>query len=241
MEWKHFEEKLGTWAPKIKPFFNSGGFDPIYSFLKEEGRRGKVILPSSHSTYQVFNEVKYSNLKIVFILQDPYPYIKNKIPVSCGVAMDCRNTGILQPSLELFYNGMQDNLYKGVKMIRDPSLQYLSKQGIMMLNTSLTVELNKPSSHKDIWKDFTKYLFEEVFTQYNSGLIFVMCGKQSQYFERYINPLQHYIISLEHPAAAAHKNREWEHKTVFSTINHIMKSNNGYMPMWDFNENELPF
>jgi uracil-DNA glycosylase len=240
MEWSSFEEKLGSWAPKIKPFFNNGGFDPIYAKLKEDSKRGKVILPPSNLTFRAFQETHYDNLKVVFLLQDPYPWVKEGKVVADGIAMSCSTTNKPQPSLDLFYNGIEDDLYNGLNlhMERNNDLGYLCRQGIMLLNTSLTVEKDKPSSHKEIWKDFTKYFLEEIF-QSNSGIIFVMCGKESQQFSRYINPLQHYIFEVEHPAAAAHQSREWKHDKVFSKINTILKQNNNSQVIWDYGE--IPF
>lgn len=245
MNYSKFEPLLGTWGEKLKGFIESEKCDELYSFLKTESRRGKVICPDHDNVFRAFQETPYNDLKVVMMLQDPYYQVKfgegHNTKVADGVAMSCRNTGKLQPSLELFYEGMEDDLYKGLnlKMEKNPDLTYLCKQGVMMLNTSLTVEQDKPSSHYERWKDFTTYLLEEVFTQYNNGLIFVLAGNKSQYYERFINPLQHYIFKVEHPAAAAHSQRKWKHDKIFSKINKILKENNNYQVTWDYGE--IPF
>lgn len=241
MDYVKFEPLLGSWAPKMKPFIESKECDAIYEFLKAESQRGRKICPQSQDTYRAFLETPYEKLNVVFMLQDPYPWIKFGKYVADGIAMSCKNTGILQPSLDLFYDGMENDLYNGlnVNMVKTPDLSYLCNGGIMMLNTALTAEMNKPFSHTEIWKPFTKFLLEEVLAKYNNGLIFVLAGKQSQYFAKYINPMQHYIIEVEHPAAAAHKNRAWKHENVFSRINYILKQNNNYEPVWSYEE--VPF
>lgn len=238
MDYEKFEEALGSWGSKLKPFIESKECDAIYEFLKFEGRRGKRICPESINTYRAFKETPYDQLKVVWLLQDPYHQYRNGVYTADGIAMSCLNTGKLQPSLELFYGGMEEDLAGGLDlgMLRDPDLTYLCNQGIMMLNTALTVEEGKTGTHKDIWKPFTKYLLEEVLSKYNNGLIFVLAGKESQYFARCINPLQHYIIEVEHPAYASRQNRPWRTQGVFKKINKILKENNNYEPTWYFEE-----
>lgn len=239
MDFSKFEDQLGDWGPKLKPFIESKECDELYTFLKEEKRRGRKICPYWENTFRAFKETPYKDLKVVFILQDPYNRISSQgIMISDGVAMSCKNTGKLQPSLEKFYEAVEDDVFKGMNlnMIRNPDLTFLCNQGIMMTNTALTVEKDKPTSHGEAWKPFMKYMFEEVYSKYNNGLIFVLAGKQSQYFARYINPLQHYIIEVEHPAFAARKERKWRHDGLFSKINKILKENNNYEPIWDYEE-----
>lgn len=234
MNYEKFKPLLGTWASKLRPFIESKDADKIYFFLKEESNRGKTILPKSGSTYRSFATTPYGNTQVVFLLQDPYPWIKKDIPVADGIALSCSNTGELQPSLEMFYDAIEDDLYQGLNLKdpRDPNLEYLCKQGVMMLNTSLTVEKDKSSSHYELWKPFTTYLFEEIFTNYNRGLIFVLCGEKSHYYERYIHPMQHYVFKLEHPANAARKLRKWDHQNIFKKINKLLLENNNTSINW---------
>ena len=157
----------------------------------------------------------------------PYYQVKDGIYVADGIAMSCSNTEKEQPSLTLFYDAIEDDIYKGLnlEMQRFADLKYLCNQGVMLLNTALTTEMNKPGSHKELWKPFMVYLLEEIFSKKENGIIFILAGKQSQYYAKYINPLQHYIIEVEHPAAASHKMRKWQHEKIFSKINYILKTN----------------
>lgn len=230
MNFDKFEPFLGQWAEKFKPFIESEEMDKIYAKLKKDGGRGKIICPDSKDTFRVFEEVSPTELKVIWILSDPYPWVKFGKKVACGVAMDCRNTGILQPSLELFYNEIIRYYNKG-DLIKSPSLSYLSMQGIMMLNSDLTCEMNKPSSHKGLWEKFMAYFIEEVLAG-QTGLIFVLSGLNSEKLEKYINPLFHYILKCEHPAAASHQHREWESNDIFKRIDYILKINNNVKINW---------
>jgi uracil DNA glycosylase len=132
---------------------------------------------------------------------DPYcrRYRDGKLQAT-GIPMDCSNSpdGKLQPSLTKFYDTMSKEL--GHKVQYSPSLKYLLEQGCMLLNSDLTVKLNKTQSHEGLWRPFMKYFFEEILTSY-PGMIYVLAGKASQALERYINPLGNYIFKVEHPAA----------------------------------------
>jgi len=234
MNYEKFKPLLGTWGPYLKPMIESPEMDGIYAKLKEEAARGVKILPKSTNTYRAFAETPYNNLQVVFLLQDPYPSMINNVPVADGIAISCSNTGKLQPSLEQFYDAIEDDLYEGldVKNGRNPDLSYLCNQGVMMLNTSLTVEYEKPGSHFNIWKPFTTYLFEEIFMHYNRGLVFVLCGEKSHQYEQYINPFQHWIIKVEHPAHAARKMRLWDHQNLFKKVNKVLLDNNNTTINW---------
>lgn len=233
--------QLGDWAPKFKPFIESPEFDEIYAFLKSEKREGKVICPQHTSTFRAFRECPFSSLRVVFILQDPYPWVKfdrdrKPIYVADGMAMSCSNTGVCQPSLELFYQGMEADL--GIQVPRQADLSYLANQGILLLNTSLTVEMDKPSSHGGKWDKFIYYLIEEVINFYSNGLIYVSFGKNAHVMAKSIIPFLHWGFEVEHPAAAAHKGREWEHDKIFTKINKILKDCNNDQIKWAYGDIE---
>lgn len=247
LDWEIFKDKIDeSWHDKLRPFIEGRECYEIYQTLKNwtsmdlPKEERKIILPDSDDTWRVFKETKFKDLKTVWLLQDPYPSIKDKKIVGNGVAMDCRNVKKLQPSLELFYKAI-NNCYD-VEVDKSPSLEYLLMQGCMMLNNALTVEYRKSGSHLELWEPFMKYLFEEVFSK-ESGLIFVLCGKHSHSLEKYINTLQHYVYKLEHPAFAERQKREWKHENIFKNINYVLKSNNKEEIYWDKEEffSSVPF
>ena len=146
--------------------------------------------------------------------------------------MDCSNSpdGKIQPSLEKWYEAIEDCY--DIKVRKDKSLEYLHQQGVMMLNSDLTCKKDKTGSHEGLWHPFQEYFLKEVMYG-TTGVVYVLCGKESKKMAKYINPLGNHIISLEHPAAASHKNSVWKHQNVFKTINRILKDNNNYEIMWN--------
>lgn len=243
MRWDKFSHHFGEsgWGPKLRPFIESEECDNIYKFLKAEKARGKIMCPEHPNTFRAFKETPYNELKCIWFLQNPFPWFKGDKMVADGIALSCSNTKRLQPSLEQFYWGIEDDLHNGLNLNYEPNpdLSYLCRQGIMMLNTSLTVEMNKPGSQVELWLPFMRYLLEEVIANYNPGLVIVLSGKCSMFLEKYINPLQHHLLFTEHPAAASHEFRSWRHEKVFTKINTLLRDYYDFEPDWL--DNQVPF
>ena len=149
-----FVPLFGTWWTRIEPFWDKGGFEPIYEFLKYEGMRGKFIAPHPSNTFRCFQETSVENIKVVMIGLSPYhTFTYDNIPVADGLLMSCSVTGKLQPSLEKYYDAVENQLYKGLNLhiIRNPDLTFLANDGVMLLNAALTTEKNKAGNHLHIW------------------------------------------------------------------------------------------
>lgn len=230
LESEDFRPLFGTWFEHMKPFIESEAMFDIYAKLKAER---DIILPDSSLTFRTFAATNYDSVKCVWILQDPYAkrYKGGKIDQATGIPMDCSNTpdGRLQPSLDIFYDALTRDM--GKKVMRSPSLEYLSEQGVLLLNSDYTVRLNKTGSHEGVWVAFQKYLFEEVMSK-KTNMIYVLAGKTSQTLKRYINPLGNYLFEVEHPASAAYRNGDWNDKDIFNKINKLLKEKNEHI-FWD--------
>jgi uracil DNA glycosylase len=238
LDYETFKSKLGDWGPHFKPFIEGKEMWEIYQSLKEDAKK-EVIVPDSKDTFRAFSTTRKGDIKVVFYLMDPYPRkYKNGAFQATGIAMDCTNSpdGKIQPSLEKWYDAIDDSFEKDDrkdlisppphKCVRTPNLEYLHEQGVMLLNTDLTCKLNKTKSHERLWEPFQKYFLEEVMRD-KTGVIYVLCGDTSKRMEKYIYPVSNYIYKIEHPAAAAHKERDWDYEGIFKTINKILFANHG--------------
>lgn len=232
MLWNKFEEFFHpSWHSKIKPFIESKPCDEIYKELKDLSRRGKLIAPSSFNTFRVFKEVPLNDINVIILGYCPYHQFINGQPIADGIGFSCSITGRLQPSLDVLYKGLEIDLNHNSEYYKSPDLTYLLKQGIFLLNSSLTVLKDKPGSQQELWKPFTKYLFEEVFAY--TGIPIIMMGKDAQFYDRYVTPLTHGpLFKIEHPSAAARENRDWDTKGVFRKVSDLIYQNNGYKISW---------
>lgn len=234
LDFQDFEQKLGLWADKFKPFIESKEMYDLYQKIKEDAIEERIV-PAASNTFRAFSTMNPVDLKVIFFLQDPYPrFYRGGIPQATGIAMDCSNSprGDIQPSLKKWYEAIETDL--GQKVVKSPNLLYLHEQGVMMLNTDLTCKVNKTGSHEGLWKPFQKYFLEEVLRSH-PGIIYVLCGKSSHLLRSFIAPFSH-VFELEHPSHANRHNREWEHKGIFNVIDRILIENKGFPIYWDKKE-----
>lgn len=245
MDYDDFKEDFGEWAKEFKPFIESKEFFDIYQKIKADAAK-EIIVPASDDTFRAFRNTPRSSIKSIWYMMDPYAKrYKDKTNQATGIAMDCSHTpdGHLQPSLELFYEGIADDL-KRKRIERNPSLEYLCKQGVLLTNTDLTCKLNKTASHNKLWEPFQKYFLEEIMAK-QIGIVYVLSGKESERMEQYIQPIGNYIFKIEHPVAASYSNRQWNYQGIFQKTNKILIENIGQEIIWnkeDYDKrDELPF
>lgn len=229
-------EQLGSWHDLLLPFIESSQWDSIFTQLKMQSQAGKIIIPKAPDLFRSFEYCDRHKLKALMILMDPYPSFKGDIMISDGYPMSCERTGMLQPSLQLFYDAIEiDYLGFDPDMDMRPDNSYLSKEEhIMLLNPSLSVEKDKVGSHSTCWHPFTVYFIEEILNKFYTGLPIILCGQQAQKLEKHFAPMLHYIIKCEHPVAASYQNRLWDNNNCFKKVDEIIRQNNGpaFVPRW---------
>ena len=239
MEWEKFKNKFHeSYHEIMQPFIESEECDAIYTFLKKESGRGASLAPQSINTFRVFKELPLQDIKCIFMFQDPYFVFKDNQTIATGVALDCSITKKLQPTLKQFYDGIENELYRGLslKWNREQyDLSYLTDQGIMMLNASLTVEKNKAGSHKQLWKPFTDYIIEKIVNKYNIPI--VLLGRDAQEYESQIDSI---ILKTSHPASASYNGGTWNTNGIFTHLNKIIWDNEEEIVLW-LPDIECPF
>lgn len=239
MFWDKFKEHFHeSWHDVIRPFVESEQCDEIYTYLKAESRRGKKIAPLSSVTYRCFKVTPLDSMKVVLLGMCPYHTQFNGVPVADGLLMGCSVSNKLQPSLDQFYNALEKDLYKelNVKYDKLSDVNYLAREGVLMLNAALTTEINKAGSHLKIWEPFIKYVFENAIAPSRVPVVFL--GKEASKFKRYMAPLT-WSFELSHPASASYKNIDWDSEGVFTKVNRVLVDDKKYPISWL--ADELPF
>jgi len=233
MNWEKFKDCFHeSWHLKMQPFIESDACDNIYKYLKTESQRGKKIAPLSQNVYRCFLETPLDELKVVLMGFCPYHTMKNGSPVADGLLMGCSTTGELQPSLKQFYGAIERENYDGLCAYcnkENPDVSYLAKQGVLMFNASLTVEVNKAGSHMEIWEPFTKYVMEEIIAPTMVPVVFL--GKDASRYAKYTNPFA-YTFTTTHPASASYRNTDWDSGEVFKMVNKVLQDNNNFQIEW---------
>lgn len=227
---ENIKNSFNTWLPVMEKFIVSPEMDKLFAFLKSETIKGKSVLPESKNLFKVFELCPRDSVKCIIIEQDPYnTKTKDGKVIASGIPMDCSLTGKLQPSLSTFYEAAEEQLggFNPMIDLRADNSYFVREEGVLLLNSALTVEYLKPGSHEYNWVPFMQYLIEEVINVFYRGLPVVLLGTQAQKLEKYINPMIHHILKVEHPAFAARENRKWRSQDMFLWINNIIKQNNG--------------
>lgn len=174
------------------------------------------IEPAFSDIFKAFTLLSLDELKIVFLGQDPYP----QKGVATGILFGNKENTKLSPSLEVIKEACIDYTMPHVYPVKfDTTLESWGKQGILLLNSSLTVETGKPGSHTMLWRPFTSSLLTNI-SKLNTGIIYVLFGNQAQTFEPYIGKYND-IIKVQHPAYYARINKDMP-TSVFRDINKLM-------------------
>src|SRR6185436_8160755 len=113
MEWSKFSPFFHeSWHPKIKKWVESSDCDKLYTFLKEESRRGVLLAPLSNLTYRAFKETPLDECRAIVIGLCPYhTFLNGNISVADGLALSCGITGKMQPSLKVLTDAWEKELY----------------------------------------------------------------------------------------------------------------------------------
>lgn len=150
------------------------------------------IAPSPKNIFNAFKLCDYNNLKCVILGMDPYP----QKGIATGLAFANYEDNKISPSLEVIQNAFYLNSQEGYF---DKTLIHWANQGVLLLNSALTVELNKPGSHLMIWRNFIISILKNL-SLYSPGLVYILFGNTAETFKSYINSNHNYIIKEKHPS-----------------------------------------
>ncbi len=216
-------EKLqpSGWAQKLRGFIQSSDFDKVLETLYKLREDGKRFTPPLKQVFRSFEECPVDKLHVIIIGQDPYPHFG----VADGLAFSCANTGKPQPSLVKIFEAIDSTVYDNERREYNPDLTRWANQGVLLLNSALTCEIDKVGSHYNVWKEFIAYVMD-ILNFTDSGLIFVLMGKQAQELEGLIGD-HHHIIKTTHPAYASYTKQPWDCNNMFNEINRIITGQNG--------------
>ena len=188
----------------------------------------KPIVPAYTDIFKAFTLCSEHDCKIVFLGQDPYP----QKGVATGILFGNKsNTLEISPSLQVI-KGSVLSIYEDSMPFKhfDITMESWARQGILMINSALTCEMNRIGSHVMLWRPFITKLLQNL-SNYETGMVYVLFGTQAQTFEPYINNKLNTIIKVSHPAFYARSNTPMPNK-VFTEINSIMMKTYGTSIQW---------
>jgi uracil-DNA glycosylase len=208
--------QLGDWYQEFPSFWESPGTNNIVKAISSEYQRYKIY-PEPSNIFKAFELCQYKDLKAVIIGMDPYND-GNATGLSFGV-----NSLKINPSLRKIKDAIETEVYNNLLLEYDYSLEYLARQGVLLLNSALTVKHGEAGSHSKIWADFTKSLIVQI-SVHREEVLWFLWGSHAKEFKQYIYPSPETpIFEAEHPAYAARQGKPWNSNNQFINTNHIIK------------------
>ena len=183
-----------TWKAVLKDQFTKDYFLQIATFIKTEKAAGKIIFPPGTLIFNAFEKTPFDKVKVVLLGQDPYHNPGQAQGLSFSVPK-----GITKPpSLINIFKEIQSDL--GIVPSADGNLEKWAKQGVLLLNASLTVRKNEPGSHSKIgWLEFTDAVIRKLSDE-KKGIVFLLWGKFAQDKQVLIDEIKHYVLKAAHPS-----------------------------------------
>jgi uracil-DNA glycosylase len=221
----NWKDILGDWVLPLQEVFKDTKVIENLTTVNNFYKSGKVY-PDQSNVFKAFKECPYAKLSVIILGQDPY-HTENQ---ATGLAFANPKDARMSPSLKIIQDTLARTVYKDEEFIFDQTLVSWANQGVLLLNTALTVEADKPLSHEHLWTQFTGKLLLRL-NQFNSGLIYCLWGKHAQGFDVLINSLSNTILESTHPCSAHYRGEPWD-CNHFVKINEQLKAYNNITIKW---------
>ena len=206
-----------SWLKHLKDEFKKPYMKKLKSFLEEEEKKGKIILPKKELWFNALNSTPLENVKVVILGQDPYPTKGHAHGLCFSTLPDVLP---LPKSLKNIYKELNDDI--GVNNTKTPYLKAWAKQGVLLLNAILTVEEGKTNAHqKKGWEEFTNKIIETIDRECEN-IVFILWGAYAQKKGIAIDTSKHMIIKSPHPSPLSAYRGFYGSKPFSKTNNYLI-------------------
>ena len=212
------------WLEAVGGEFHKPYYKELYEFVKEEYNT-KTVYPPADDIFNALHLTPLKDVKVLVLGQDPYHNVNQAHGLSFSVLPGQK----VPPSLQNIYQELHDDL--GCYIPNHGYLEKWAKQGVLMLNTVLTVQAHKPNSHQGKgWEQFTDAIIEAVNTQ-DRPIVYLLWGRPAQRKVPMLNNPKHLILTAPHPSpySAASGFFGCRH---FSQANEFLKANGAEPVDW---------
>ena len=203
---------MNTWKSVLAEEKEKEYFQQILAFVKKERVEGKAIYPPQKDIFNALKYTPFEKVKVVILGQDPYHGLNQAHGLCFSVPINTPTP----PSLKNIYKELHKDI--GFTIPNHGCLENWAKQGVLLLNTSLTVEQGKAGSHAHIgWQRFTDRVIESL-NEHPQSVVFLLWGSHAQSKTERIDAMKHRILKAPHPSPlSAHRG--------FFDCHHFSKAN----------------
>lgn len=204
------------WQPIIEEATNTESYQSLKRFLIDEYEE-HIVYPPIEEIWTAFEWTPYKDVKVVIIGQDPY-HGPNQ---AHGLSFSVKETVKIPPSLRNIYKELENDLK--YPPVNHGYLKKWAKQGVLMLNTVLTVRAHTPNSHKNKgWEKVTNHAIEAL-NDLDHAVVFLLWGRHAQQKKDLINTNKHFIIESSHPSPFSARHSFFGSKP-FSKVNALLEA-----------------
>ena len=207
-----------NWDSLLSEEYKKEYFLKMIDFLNKE-YKNKTIYPKKNEIFNAFRYTSFDNIKVVIIGQDPY-HGPNQAE---GLSFSVSNSVLKPPSLQNIFKELESDL--GMPFPEANSLKPWANEGVLLLNSVLTVEEHSPASHKNIgWETFTDNVIKKI-NEKKEPVVFILWGAFARSKKELITNPKHLIIESAHPSPFSARNGFFGSKP-FSKTNEFLRKNN---------------
>ena len=182
-----------SWQKELSNEFEKEYFYQLREFIHQEYRT-KIVYPQAKNIFAAFDLCPYDSVKVVIIGQDPY----HEQGQAHGLCFSVQEGCMLPPSLRNIYKEIADDLGQPLQTSGD--LTRWAKQGVLLLNATLTVEAHKAGSHQNRgWEQFTDSVIK-ILAEKKDNLVFILWGSYAQQKGKFIDSTKHLVLKAPHPS-----------------------------------------
>lgn len=215
------------WDSILSVIFESDGFKRFLSVIDNEYNT-KTIYPLKENIFNALKLTSYKDTKVVIVGQDPYHGEGEAHGLSFSVQKGIK----LPPSLKNIYKELEDDL--GIKQAIEGDLTKWAKEGVLLLNSTLTVIKDTPNSHSKLgWSLFTDYIIKAL-NEKEEPVVFILWGNFARSKKVFITNKRHLVIESAHPSPFSARSGFFGSRP-FSKTNEFLKKNNIKEIDWDLN------
>lgn len=183
-----------SWEKHLGDEFKKPYMEKLLKFLEEEKKAGKTVYPSEGQIFEAFRLTPFDKVKVVILGQDPY----HGEGQAHGLCFSVNKNIKIPPSLVNIYKELKEDL--GIDSPAHGCLESWARQGVLLLNTVLTVEDGKAGSHhKKGWETFTDKVIE-VLNRDKENLVFILWGSPAHKKAQHVDEKKHFILRSVHPS-----------------------------------------
>lgn len=207
-----------SWNNILSDEISKPYFQDLMNEVEQEYKKG-ICYPPKELIFSVFDHCKFEDIKVVIIGQDPY----HGEGEANGLCFSVNDGVKIPPSLRNIFRELNDD-FDAVFMPASGNLERWAKQGVLLLNASLTVQKDKPNSHKHLeWNLFTDAVIEKISSE-KENVVFMLWGNFAQKKGSKIDTKKHLVLSSGHPSPMSANQGKWFGNKHFTQANTYLNS-----------------